>query len=70
MNYIHYSKERTKAGELMNQEKPLIDYVNHSRRTDSEPEYQDGSGAIFWLAVCAVCWIIVLCLAGQAGYFD
>lgn len=70
MNYIHYSKEQTKAGELMNKEKPLIDYVNHSRRSDAKPEYQDGSGAIFWLAACAACWIIVLCLAGHAGYFN
>lgn len=68
MNYIHYTNQRTKAGELMNKEKPLIDYVNHDRRR--KPEYQDGSGAIFWLAVCAVCWIIALCLAGHAGYFN
>lgn len=71
MNHIHYSNERTKAGELMSKEVPLqkIDYAHH-RKTDRKPEHQDGSGAIFWLAVCAVCWIVALCLAGHAGYFD
>lgn len=70
MNYIDYERQTTRKGELMNKEKPLIDYVNHSRRSDAKPEYQDGSGAIFWLVVCAVSWIIILCLAGHAGYFD
>lgn len=71
MNHIHYSNERTKAGELMSKEVPLqkIDYAHH-RKTDRKPEYQDGSGAIFWLAVCAVSWIVVLVLAGNAGYFN
>jgi len=59
MNHIHYSNERTKAGELMSKEKPLIDYVN-SRRTDAEPEYQEGFGALRWVAVAFVCNVLLV----------
>lgn len=60
MNHIHYPNERTKAGELMSKEKPLIDYVNHSRRTDAEPEYQEGFGALRWVAVAFVCNVLLV----------
>lgn len=59
------SIKRYKDGDFL----PLNKY-DFCRRTDAEPEYQEGSGAIFWLAVCAACWIIALCLAGHAGYFN
>ena len=65
MNYINYSKERTKAGELMSKEKPLIDYVN--RKTDRQPEYQDGSGAIFWIAVMFLCNVIMALIGVYYG---
>ena len=68
MNYIDYTNQRTRKDELMNKETPLIDYATH-RRTDEDAEYQDGSGAIKWLAVAAVCWIVVLVMAARAGYF-
>ena len=45
MNYIHYSKEQTKAGELMNGFKPLID-VNAPRRSNMVAVYR-------WFAVVA-----------------
>ena len=68
MNYIHYSNERTKAGELMNKEVPLqkIDYAHH-RKTDEKPEYQDGSGAIFWLAVTALCNVLLVLVGVYYG---
>lgn len=43
----------------MSKEKPLIDYVN-SRRTDAEPEYQEGFGALRWVAVAFVCNVLLL----------
>lgn len=46
-----------------------VDYVHH-RKTDRKPEHQDGSGAIFWVAVAALCWIVIICLCAYAGYFD
>lgn len=69
MNYIDYTNQRTRKDELMNTEKPLIDYATH-RRTDEVGERQDGAGAIGWLAVAAVCWIVVLVMAAKAGYFQ
>jgi len=63
MNYIDYYKSNTKAGELMNVEKPLIDYANHNRRTDALPEKQDGAGAITWIAVAFILNVI-LCIVG------
>lgn len=70
MNYINYSNERTRKGELMSKERPLIDYVSRCRKTDQQPERQDGAGAIGWIAVALVCWVVVLFLAGSAGYFN
>ena len=60
MNYINYSNERTKAGELMSKEIPLqkIDYAH--RRTDANPEYQDGSGALGWIAVAVLCNVLLV----------
>lgn len=57
MNYIDYDRNITKAGELMEQEKPLIDYV---RRTDAKPQRQDGAGAIAWIAVAALCNVLLV----------
>lgn len=57
MNYIDYDRNITKAGELMEQEKPLIDYVN--RRTDAKPQRQEGAGAIFWIAVMFLCNVVM-----------
>lgn len=54
----------------MSREKPLIDYVSHCRKTDQQPQRQDGAGAIGWIAVAALCWVVVLWLAGNAGYFN
>jgi hypothetical protein len=68
MNYIDHSKQRTRKDELMNKETPLIDYAPH-RRTDEVGERQDGAGAIGWLAVAVVCWIVVIVMAAKAGYF-
>jgi hypothetical protein len=36
MNYVNYSKPDTRKGELMNQDKPLIDYVNNHKRCDDD----------------------------------
>ena len=60
MNYINYSNERTKEGELMSKEVPLqkIDYAH--RRTDANPEYQDGTGASVWIAAAVVCNILLV----------
>lgn len=69
MNYINYSNERTRKGELMSKEKPLIDYVSHCRKTDQQPERQDGAGVIAWIAV-AFCVGVLFFMAGNAGYFD
>lgn len=69
MNYINYSNERTRKGELMSKEKPLIDYVSHCRKTDQQPERQDGAGAIAWVAV-AICVGVLFLMAGNAGYFN
>jgi hypothetical protein len=70
MNYYNdYSNQRTRKDELMKNETPLIDYAPH-RRTDEPAEYQDGAGALGWLAVAAVCWIVVLVLMAKAGYFS
>ena len=68
MRYIDYTHQRTRNGELMNKETPLIDYATH-RRTDEVVGRQDGAGALGWLAVAAVCWIVVLVMAARAGYF-
>lgn len=68
MRYYDYSSQRIKKDELVNTEKPLIDYAPH-RRTDEVGERQDGAGAIGWLAVAVVCWIVVIVMAGKAGYF-
>ena len=67
MNYIDYSNQRTKAGELMNTEKPLIDYVNHSRRTDRKPERQDGAGAILWIVVMFLCNVLLALIGVHYG---
>ena len=71
MNYIHYSKPDTRKGEIMEKYTPLqkIDYAM-VRKSDRKPEYQPGSGAIAWIAVALLCWIVVLVLAGNAGYFN
>lgn len=69
MNYINYSNERTRKGELMSKEKPLIDYVGHCRKTDQQPERQDGAGVIAWIAV-AFCFGVLFLMAGNAGYFN
>lgn len=71
MNFIDYTNQRTRKGELMKDYQPLqnIDYAPH-RRTDEPEEYQDGSGAIRWLAVAVICWIVCLVLAAKAGYFS
>ena len=68
---IDYSSDIIKKGELEMKVKPLqqVDYV-HYRKTDRKPERQDGSGAIFWVAAAALCWIVILVLAGNAGYFN
>lgn len=68
---IDYSSDIIKKGELEMKVKPLqqVDYVHH-RKTDRKPERQDGSGAIFWVAAAAVCWIVIICLCAYAGYFD
>ena len=67
MNYIDYDRNITKAGELMNTEKPLIDYVNHSRKTDRNPERQDGAGAIFWIAVMFLCNVLLVVIGVHYG---
>jgi len=67
-HYNDYSSQRIKKDELMKNETPLIDYAKH-RRTDEIGERQDGAGALGWLAVAAVCWIVVIVMAARAGYF-
>ena len=58
---LTYPNERTKAGELMSKEVPLqkIDYAHH-RKTDRKPEYQDGSGALGWIAAAVVCNVLLV----------
>lgn len=48
---------------------PLNKY-DFCRKTDAKPERQDGSGAIFWVAAAALCWIVILGLCAKAGYFN
>lgn len=67
---INYSSDIIKKGELEMDFKPLqqIDYAH--RKTDQQPERQDGSGAIIWVAIAALCWIVILGLCAKAGYFN
>lgn len=57
--------KRYKDGDYL----PLTRY-DFARKTDQQPERQDGAGAIGWIAVAALCWAVVLWLAGNAGYFN
>lgn len=59
------SIKRYKEGDYL----PLNRY-DFARKTDQQPERQDGAGAIGWIAVAAVCWVVILFLAGSAGYFN
>lgn len=59
------SIKRYKDGDYL----PLTRY-DFARKTDQHPERQDGAGAIGWIAVAALCWVVILWLAGNAGYFN
>ena len=59
------SIKRYKEGDYL----PLNRY-DFVRKTDQQPERQDGAGAIGWIAVAAVCWVVIWWLAGSAGYFQ
>lgn len=49
------SIKRYKEGDYL----PLNKY-DFCRRTDANPEYQDGSGALGWIAVAVVCNILLV----------
>lgn len=70
VNYINYSKPDTKAGELMKQDKPLIDYVNQYRRCDDDVKLADrlwtGAKYLFVIACCVGAWFFILDLAFNA----
>ena len=51
------SIKRYKDGDYL----PLNKY-DFCRRTDEDPEYQDGSGALGWIAVAVVCNILLVCI--------
>jgi hypothetical protein len=70
MNYVHYSKPDTKAGELMNQDKPLIDYVNNHKRCDDDIKLAQKlafASKVFGVACLGVAlWLIIWNLALNA----
>ena len=69
MNYIDYHKPDTRKGELMNQDKPLIDYVNH-RRCDDDVKLAEKlafASKVFGAACLGVAlWLIIWNLALNA----
>ena len=70
MNYEHYSRPDTKAGEFMKTEKPLIDYATH-RRCDDDVTLADRlervSKYVGVIAVCCFLWFVILDLAFTAA---
>lgn len=70
MNYIDYHKPDTKAGELMKQDKPLIDYVNNHKRCDDDLRLAErlrvASLLVGILCACFAAWYVVLYLAFKA----
>ena len=70
MNYVHYSKPDTKAGEIMKTEKPLIDYAHHRRCDDDLTLAEKLARASKYIGVITVCcylWFVVLDLAFTAA---
>ena len=62
-NYVHYSNERTKAGELMKNERPLIDYSNYKRCDDdisAATKLANASKYVGLFAVVAAFWFVIL----------
>jgi len=49
------SIKRYKDGDFL----PLTKY-DFCRRTDANPEYQDGSGALGWVAVAVLCNVLLV----------
>lgn len=58
------SIKRYKEGDYL----PLNRY-DFVRKTDQQPERQDGAGVIAWIAV-AICVGVLFFMAGNAGYFN
>ncbi len=58
------SIKRYKDGDYL----PLTRY-DFARKTDQQPERQDGAGVIAWIAV-AICVGVLFLMAGNAGYFN
>lgn len=70
MNYIDYDRQITRKGELMNTEKPLIDYVNHGRRCDDDLKLAERLATVSKYAgvvlACFAMWFVVLHLTLKA----
>lgn len=58
------SIKRYKDGDYL----PLTRY-DFARKTDQQPERQDGAGVIGWVVVCLLLWALMIWLAAGAGYF-
>lgn len=63
MFFTDYSNQRTKKGELMNKQTPLIDYANN-RRADDDLKASEKLGhaakVCAMLAVCTLGWIVII----------
>jgi hypothetical protein len=63
MNYVNYSKPDTRKGELMSQDKPLIDYVNNHKRCDDDIKLAQKlafASKVFGVACLGVAlWLII-----------
>ena len=70
MNFIDYHKPDTRKGELMKQDKPLIDYVNQHKRCDDDLRMAErlatASKHVCILCACFAAWYIILDLVFKA----
>ncbi len=63
MNYIDYHKPDTRKGELMKNERPLIDYSNYKRCDDdisAAAKLANASKYVGLFAVVAAFWFVIL----------
>jgi hypothetical protein len=69
-NFIDYHKPETRKGELMKQDKPLIDYVNNHKRCDDDLRLADRlATASKYIGIglfCFAAWFVVLDLTFKA----
>jgi hypothetical protein len=68
-NFIDYHKPDTRKGELMKQDKPLIDYANHKRCDDDLRLADRLATASKYIGIglfCFVAWFVILDLTFKA----